>query len=52
MKSSIFVKDIEIQEKKKTYGWGGMVNPSNKEMVYISASLITILIAHFFHTLS
>ena len=52
MKNSIFVQDIEIQDKKEVYGWGGMANPSNTQMVYILASLITFLIANYFHPLS
>mgnify|MGYP000020319773 FL=1 len=51
MKNSIFVQDIEIKDKKEVYGWGGMNNPSNTQMVYILASLITFLIADYFYPL-
>ena len=51
MKNSIFVQDIEIKDKKEVYSWGGMTNPSNTQMVYILASLITFLIADYFYPL-
>ena len=51
MEKSIFVQDIEIKGKKEVYGWGGMTNPSNTQMVYGVASLITFLIADYFYPL-
>ena len=48
MKNPIILQDIEIKSKKEVYGWGGMTNPSNEGMVFIVASLVTILIANYF----